>query len=117
MESKSGLFEILAKIQAKPGMYIGHPSVSDLFVFLTGYKTARRELGIRPNDRELRFYENFHEFIQARYQIDNFNSWAEIIMLNCSDEKQGFDRFFELLSEFEARSENLQQFRNGLVKP
>jgi hypothetical protein len=116
MESKGGLFEILAKIKAKPGMYIGHPSVSDLFVFLTGYKTARRELGIRPNDRELTFYENFHEFIQERYQIHNSNSWAKIIMLNCPDENQGFDRFFELLAEFEAGSKNLQQAQNDLVK-
>jgi hypothetical protein len=116
MESKGGLFEILAKIKAKPGMYIGHPSVSDLFIFLTGYKTARRELGIRPNDRESIFYESFNEFIQERYQIHSSNSWAKIIMLNCSDEKQGFDRFFELLAEFEARSKNLQQAQNDLVK-
>ncbi|WP_309745224.1 MULTISPECIES: hypothetical protein [unclassified Chamaesiphon] len=116
MEFKGGLFEILAKIKATPGMYIGHPSVSNLFVFLAGYKTARRELGIRPNDRELTFYESFNEFIQDRYQIHISNSWAKIIMLNCPDEKQGFDRFFELLAEFEARSKNIQQPQNDLVK-
>ena len=38
MEYKGGLFEILAKIKTKPGMYIGHSSVSDLFFFLAGYK-------------------------------------------------------------------------------
>jgi hypothetical protein len=116
MESKGGLFEILAKIKSKPGMYIGHPSVSDLFVFLTGYKTARRELGIEPTDRELIFYESFHDFIRNHYQIHSSNSWAKIIMLNCPDENQGFDRFFELLAEFEARSKNLQQAQNDLVK-
>lgn len=41
MQSKSGLFEVLAKIKTKPGMYIGHSSVSDLFIFLAGYKIAR----------------------------------------------------------------------------
>jgi hypothetical protein len=116
MESKGGLFEILAKVKAKPGIYIGHPSVSDLFVFLTGYKTARRELGIRPNDRELIFYESFHKFVQDLYQTHSSNSWAEIIMLNCLEEKQGFDRFFELLAEFEARSKGLKQAQNDLVK-
>jgi len=46
MEVKGGLFEILSKIKARPGLYIGRPSLSDLFMFLVGYKTARRELGI-----------------------------------------------------------------------
>ncbi len=42
----SRLFEVLQKIHSKPGMYIGHASVSDLFMFLVGYKTALRELKI-----------------------------------------------------------------------
>jgi hypothetical protein len=39
-----GLLEILRKIEAKPGMYLGKPSIGHLFMFLVGYKTARREL-------------------------------------------------------------------------
>lgn len=31
-------------------MYIGKPLVADLFVFVAGYKTARRELGIDPSE-------------------------------------------------------------------
>ncbi len=99
MESNSGLFEILAKIKTKPGMYIGHSSVSDLFIFLAGYKIARRELGVSPTERELVFYESFHEFVQNCYQIHRSQSWAKIIMLYCSDERQGFDLFFELLEQ------------------
>jgi hypothetical protein len=57
MEVKGGLFEILAKIKARPGLYIGRPSLSDLFMFLAGYKTARRELGIEPTVEEMRFYQ------------------------------------------------------------
>ena len=34
-----GLFDLLAKIQARPGLYLGHRSLSDLFAFLMGYKT------------------------------------------------------------------------------
>ena len=30
----SGVFEILEKVKSKPGMYIGRPAVSDLFMFL-----------------------------------------------------------------------------------
>jgi hypothetical protein len=116
MESNSGLFEILAKIKTKPGMYIGYSSVSDLFIFLAGYKVARRELGVNPTERELVFYEGFHEFVQNSYQVHSSKSWAKIIMLYCSDERQGFDRFFELLEKFETSSANSQKVVNNLVE-
>ena len=116
MESAIGLCEILAKIKTKPGMYIGNSSVSDLFIFLAGYKTARRELGVNPTGRELIFYEGFHEFVQSYYQIHTSKSWAKIIMLYCSDERQGLDRFFELLEKFENSSEKSQQIENNMVK-
>lgn len=116
MESSSGLLEILAKVKTKPGMYIGHSSVSDLFVFLAGYKMARRELGINPTERELMFYEGFHEFVQNSCQFRSSKSWAKIIMLYCSDEKQGFDRFFELLEQFESNSDNDQKVGSNLVE-
>jgi len=116
MEPKNGLFEILAKIKTKPGMYLGHSSVSDLFIFLAGYKTARRELGVNPTERELIFHEGFHEFVQSYYQIHSSKSWAKIIMLYCSDERQGFDRFFELLEKFEKSSEKSQQIENNMVE-
>jgi hypothetical protein len=101
MEAKGSLFEILDKIQAKPGLYIGRPSVSDLFMFLVGYKTARRELGIEPTQEEVKFYQEFHQFVEKKYNLCTSNAWAKIIMLYCPDEKQGFERFFQLLEEFQ----------------
>jgi len=101
MEVKVGLFEILSKIKAKPGLYIGRPSVSDLFIFLAGYKTARRELGIEPTAEEMKFYQQFHQFVESKYNLHTSNAWAKIILLYCPDEKQGFERFFQLLEEFQ----------------
>ena len=101
MEVKGGLFEILAKIKARPGLYIGRPSLSDLFMFLAGYKTARRELGIEPTVEEMRFYQEFHQFVENKYNLHTSNAWAKIILLYCPDEKQGFERFFQLLGEFQ----------------
>ena len=77
---------------------------------------ARRELGINPTDRELVFYESFHEFVQNCYQIHSSKSWAKIIMTYCSDEQQGFDRFFELLEKFETSSDKSQQIENNMVE-
>ncbi|MFN6518403.1 MAG: hypothetical protein RMY29_028495 [Nostoc sp. CreGUA01] len=102
-----GLYKILEKIQARPGMYIGRVSVSDLFIFLAGYKTARRELGIELTEEENDFCENFHDFIEQKYKLHTSNSWAKIIMLYCQDEKAGLERFFKLLDEFKRREKNL----------
>jgi hypothetical protein len=92
--------------------------------FLAGYKTARRELEIKPTERELEFYENFHEFVQNHYQIHSSNSCAKIISFYCPGESQGFvggaslkeNRFFELLAEFETRSRSSQQLQTDLIK-
>ncbi|NJS12520.1 MAG: hypothetical protein HC789_20145 [Microcoleus sp. CSU_2_2] len=104
----SGLFEILEKIKARPGMYIGKSSVSDLFVFLAGYKTARRELGIEASERENEFYGEFQPWLQKRFQVQSVNSWAKIIMLYSADEREGFEYFFQLLDEFWQRDKSLQ---------
>lgn len=102
-----GLFEVLSKIQAKPGMYIGRASVSELFMFLVGYKTARRELGIELTEAEVDFWENFHNFVETRHNLHTSNSWAKIIMLYCHNEKEGFENFFKLLDEFKGRDKSL----------
>ena len=115
MDSKGGLFEILGKIKARPGMYIGKPSVSDLFMFLVGYKTARRELGIESTEEEIDFYQKFHDFVERRYKVRTSNSWAKIIMLYCHDEKDGFERFFNLLDEFKQRDKSLD-FQDQVIK-
>jgi len=108
MNGKSGLFEILAKIRSKPGMYLGKPSISDLFMFLVGYKIARRELGIEPTEKEIEFYSEFHGFLETKYNLKTSNSWAKIVMLYCHDEKEGFEKFFQLLDEFEQLSKTTE---------
>ncbi|PSF37838.1 hypothetical protein C7H19_07590 [Aphanothece hegewaldii CCALA 016] len=109
MNKKGGLFELLSKIKAKPGLYLSHPSVCELFVFLVGYKTARRELGIEPTEQEIKFYQEFHQFIEKEYNLHTSNSWAKIIMLYCSDEKQGFERFYQLLDKFHSQNKEISQ--------
>lgn len=96
----SGIFDILEKIKARPGMYIGKASVSDLFIFLAGYKTARREFGIEPTARENEFYGEFQPWLQKRFQVMSVNSWAKIIMLYSVDEREGFEYFFSCWMSF-----------------
>jgi len=103
----SGVYEILAKIQAKPGMYIGRPSVSDLFMFLVGYECSRSELGIENTEDEEDFYGEFQPWLQKKLGITTVSSWAKMIMLYCHDEKAGFEKFFNLLDEFKQRNQEI----------
>ena len=96
----ASLFQLLDKIQVKPGMYIGGTSVTDLFMFLGGYKTARHELGIPLTEPEKRFYREFQPWLQRRFGITTSRSWAKILEFHCINQKEAFESFFKLLDEF-----------------
>ena len=104
----SGLYEVLQKIKEKPGMYIGKSSLSDLFMFVVGYEFAKGELGIEPTEWEDEFHGNFQPWLQQKYQVHTVNSWAKIILLYSVDEREGFDKFFKLLEEFQQRDKRLE---------
>lgn len=105
----SGVYEILEKIKAKPGMYLGRPSVSDLFMFLVGYECSRSELEIETTEEDDDFYGEFQPWLQKKLGITTVSSWAKMIMLYCHDEKAGFDKFFSLLDEFKQRDKSLEE--------
>ena len=100
----TNLYEILNRIKETPGMYLGRPSVSDLFMFLVGYEFARTEMGAELDENEELFYESFQPWLQQRLGVKSVTSWAKLIMLSCHDEKAGFDKFFSLLDEFKKQS-------------
>lgn len=96
----SRLFEVLQKIEKSPGMYLGRPSVSDLFMFLAGYEFARNEMDSSLTEAEQLFYDEFQPWLQQKLNVTSVTSWAKLIMLSCHDEKAGFEQFFKLLHEF-----------------
>ncbi|MGB7441563.1 MAG: hypothetical protein WA919_10880 [Coleofasciculaceae cyanobacterium] len=104
----SGLYGILEKIKQRPGMYLGQPSLSALFMFIVGYKTARLELEITPTEKELEFYREFQPWLQKRFEVNTVSSWTKIILLFSRDEKEAFGYFFELLEEFLNRQKNAE---------
>lgn len=95
----SDLYDLLGKIHQKPGIYIGSPSLSHLHMFLCGYAFSRQEQGMALTDQEKEF-EQFQAWVQQRFNISASVSWAKIILLFSADERDGFERFFELWSEF-----------------
>jgi hypothetical protein len=98
------LFQVLDQIKAAPGMYLGRPAVTDLFMFLNGYEFARSQAEIEFTPQETQFYDEFQPWLQQQLGVTSVTSWAKLIMLSCHDEQTGFERFFQLLDEFRARS-------------
>jgi hypothetical protein len=102
----SNLFELLGKIEQKPGLFIGNASLTALRQFLVGYKFARQEIGILPSDEELDFYHNFQPWLQIKFYIQTVNSWDKIILFKHNDEKIAFASFYQLLTEFQQRDKS-----------
>lgn len=105
----SGLYQVIEKIKAEPESYIGQPSISIMRLFLVGYEFARSELEIAPTDSDIDFHDNFHSWIQKKYKVRTSNSWANIIMLYCLNEQEGFQSFFSSLDEFLQRDKELEK--------
>jgi hypothetical protein len=102
----SQIFELLEKINQKPGLYIGTASITALRHFLVGYKFARQEIGILPGDAELDFYQEFQPWLQNRFHLQTINSWDKILLFKFLDEKTAFANFFLLLEEFRHRDKS-----------
>jgi hypothetical protein len=100
------LFLLLNKIKVKPGLYIGTASITNLRMFLLGYRFAKSEMGMASTNAESDFYKNFQPWLQTRLSVRTVNSWDKIILLKCVDDKAAFNYFFQLLDEFCQRDKN-----------
>ena len=96
----SDLFTLLQKIEKAPGLYIGRPAVTDLFLFLVGYEFARSEIDVELTPLEARFYQEFQPWLQQKLEVKTSASWAKLILLSERDESSGFKSFYRLLAEF-----------------
>lgn len=105
----STVFDLLNRVRENPGMYLGYPSISSLFMFLNGYEVARGEMGIDLTETEVLFYDSFQPWLQKKLGVRSVTSWAKLIMLSCHDERAGFDKFFELLAEFQQQSTGIDE--------
>lgn len=96
----SQLYNILAEIKNQPTKYLRQTSLPHLFMFLNGYKIAKRDLRITITSEEQEFYRDFQPWIQKKLKVKTVNSWANIIQLFCINDREAFNYFFELLAEF-----------------
>jgi hypothetical protein len=93
------LYDLLARIKQRPGMYLGKVSLTRLKMLLMGYSMSRGELGLQLTQQEKQFAQ-FQQWIQTKYQINSSQGWETIILSQVEDEKLAFDLFFELFEQF-----------------
>jgi hypothetical protein len=93
------LYDLLARIKQRPGMYLGKVSITRLKMLLMGYSMSRGELGLQLTQQEKQFAQ-FQQWIQTKYQINSAQGWETIILSQVEDEKLAFDLFFELFEQF-----------------
>ena len=97
------VYEILKKVENKPNVYLGSPSILCLQAFLSGYNVAEYQLGgesLNSSD----CFDGFQEWIQEKFKVDSSQSWAKIILFYAADERDALNRFFELFDEFVNRN-------------
>jgi hypothetical protein len=97
--SQEYLYDLLARIKQRPGMYLGKVSITRLKMLLMGYSMSRGELGLQLTEQEKQFAQ-FQRWIQAKYQVNSAQGWESIILSQVEDEKLAFDLFFDLFEKF-----------------
>jgi len=97
--SQEYLYNLLARIKQRPGMYLGKVSLTRLKMLLMGYGMSRGELGLQLTQEEKQFAQ-FQQWIQRKYQINSSEGWESIILSQVEDEKLAVDLFFELFEQF-----------------
>jgi hypothetical protein len=107
-DSQEYLYDLLARIEQRPGMYLGKVSLTRLKMLLIGYSMSRGELGLQLTEQEKQFAQ-FQRRVQAKYQSNLSQSWENIVLSQVEDEKRAFDLFFELFKEFNFKSNELDQ--------
>lgn len=93
------LYDLLQQIEAKPGLYIGEPSISHLYMFLSGYQFARRQMKLPLSPQEETF-RTFQLWLQQLLNRQTSASWAQLPLAESNDEAEAFERFYPLWRRF-----------------
>ncbi|MBE8970761.1 hypothetical protein IQ277_32500 [Nostocales cyanobacterium LEGE 12452] len=101
------LYELLASIKKRPGMYLGNNSITKLDMLLRGYSLAQREVGL-PLTYQEREFEGFQSWVEEKYGINSGQSWSKIILFYSVDEHEALQKFFELFEEFLNKNQSLE---------
>jgi hypothetical protein len=93
------ILEVLQKIREKPALYLGRPSVNNLYVFLQGYTFARGD----EAREDYEFLAGFNECVRKRFHINTSQGWAKTIEFFSLSPESELTLFWELLDNYLAQ--------------
>ena len=102
-DEKPSLHRMIRQIQTRPGMYIGSNALTPLFIFLSGYQAAERDLGIcRHGNLFPLDFQFMHSFVDTCLHTERVCAgWCQNILTFChGDEEKALNLFFDLYQEF-----------------
>ena len=95
MEHEHSFLDWLRAIGAKPGMWLGRPSISHLQTFIVGY-----QVGHSCKDDTM-VLDGFEFWVYHRYRHGGSMHWAQVILEQTGgDETAAFRLFFDHFEEF-----------------
>jgi hypothetical protein len=92
--------ELLDGMRRRPGMYLGHPSITLLRAFLQGYAAALHGGDGSPGD--VPDLDRFSDWLCSKYRVRQGYRWDRLLLFFHRDESKALAEFFTALSEFEA---------------
>jgi hypothetical protein len=99
------ILDMIQKIRQRPGIYLGRPTVNNLYMFLAGYAFARK-------DTESGDYEElacFGDWVQRRFKITSSQGWARIIEFFSANEADEMALFGKLFDEYLAQQKSARR--------
>ena len=103
-QTDESIYDVLAPIRRKAGLYIADPELTRLHAFIVGYECGLARGGLTFREESPEFY-GFHDWIARRLgYAESTSGWYKMIRGRCASEREAFDRFYELLDEFRSSS-------------
>ncbi|QMS88997.1 hypothetical protein HUN01_15815 [Nostoc edaphicum CCNP1411] len=97
------IYDILAMIRTRPGMYLGQRSLTALRSFIDGYFFAIGQNGILIEEENPPFSQLNNWVARYYKRYGSTAGWKNIILREVGDEAKACDVFFELLELFKQR--------------
>jgi hypothetical protein len=104
---ENSIIHVLNLVRAKPGLYLGTPSLECLAAFINGWFLA---VGDRVTDGKM--FEGFLAYLEKKWEtshrLHENVSWIKAIQLHSFNTFEAHNLFFRLLDEFLAGNETGQ---------
>lgn len=91
--------DVLEKVEARCGLYLGSKSVTALFHFLHGFQAYQNMQNENFHDKQ---FHEFHNYLRKACDAGVMEATWEALIRVAGGDKEGYDLFFSLWHKFNA---------------